>query len=335
MEDPSEAGSSTSATRPSLGSPPSAKGSARSVSPGSATGSATPRATGSAGGSATGAASLGRGALRALAERHGIRPTKTLGQNFIADPNLARAIVADAGIGRGDRVLEVGAGLGSITVALAEAGCEVLAVEFDRRLTPALREVVSAYPNVRVEQLDVMRVDWHELLGAERWTMVSNLPYNISVPLMVDLLEGVPQIDRFVVMVQREVGERFVARAGDEAYGTVSVRIAYRADAELLRRIPADVFWPRPNVDSVLVRIDRRSPPVDVDPVALFAVVEESFAERRKTMANALRRLGLGLPDANRVLGRSGVDPSIRGERLGLEDFARVTDALLAEGWRP
>jgi 16S rRNA (adenine1518-N6/adenine1519-N6)-dimethyltransferase len=165
--------------------------------------------------------------------------------------------------------------------------------------------------------------------------MVSNLPYNISVPLMVDLLEGVPQIDRFVVMVQREVGERFVARAGDEAYGTVSVRVAYRADAELLRRIPADVFWPRPNVDSVLVRVDRRSPPVDVDPVALFAVVEESFAERRKTMANALRRLGLGLPDANRVLGRSGVDPSIRGERLGLEDFARVADALLAEGWRP
>ena len=232
-------------------------------------------------------------------------------------------------------MLEVGAGLGSITVALAEAGCEVLAVEFDRRLTPALREVVSAFPNVRVEQVDVMRADWHGLLGDERWTMVSNLPYNISVPLMVDLLEGVPQIDRFVVMVQREVGERLVANAGDEAYGTVSVRVAYRADTELVRRIPADVFWPRPKVDSVLVRIDRRKPPVDVDPDALFVVVEESFAERRKTMANALRRLGLGLPEANEVLGRSGVDPSIRGERLGLEDFARVTDGLLAEGWRP
>jgi len=232
-------------------------------------------------------------------------------------------------------VLEVGAGFGSITVALAEAGCEVLAVEFDRRLTPALREVVSAFPSVRVEQLDAMRVDWRELLGDEGWTMVSNLPFNISVPLMVDLLEGVPQIDRFVVMVQREVGERLVASAGDEAYGTVSVRVAYRADTELLRRIPADVFWPRPNVDSVLVRIVRRKPPVDVDPVALFAVVEESFAERRKTMANALRRLGLGLPEANEALGRCGLDPSIRGERLELEGFARVTDALLAEGWRP
>jgi 16S rRNA (adenine1518-N6/adenine1519-N6)-dimethyltransferase len=273
--------------------------------------------------------------LRALAERHGVRPTKTLGQNFIADPNLARAVVADAGVGLGDRVLEVGAGLGSITVALAQSGCEVLAVEFDRRLTPALREVVSAYPNVRVEQLDAMRVDWDELLGAERWTMVSNLPYNISVPLIVDLLEGVPQIERSVVMVQREVGERFVARAGDEAYGTVSLRVAYHADAELLRRVPADVFWPRPKVDSVLVRIDRREPPVDVDPVALFAVVEESFAERRKTMANALRRLGLGLPEAKRILGESGLDPSTRAERLALEDFARVTDSLLAEGWLP
>jgi 16S rRNA (adenine1518-N6/adenine1519-N6)-dimethyltransferase len=281
---------------------------------------------------------MGRGVLRALAERHGIRPTKTLGQNFIADPNLARAIVADAGVGPGDRVLEVGAGLGSITVALAETGAKVVAVEFDRRLTPALREVVSASSNVRVEQLDAMRVDWRDLLGdegEERWTMVSNLPYNISVPLMVDLLEGVPQIERFLVMVQREVGERFVARAGDEAYGTVSVRVAYHADAELIRRIPADVFWPRPKVDSVLVRIERRRPPVDVDPVALFAVVEESFAERRKTMANALRRLGLGLPEARRILGESGVDPSTRAERLGLEDFARVTDALVAEGWRP
>lgn len=232
-------------------------------------------------------------------------------------------------------MLEVGAGLGSITVALAQSGCEVLAVEFDRRLLPALREVVAAYPNVRVEQLDAMRADWRDLLGDERWTMVSNLPYNISVSLIVDLLEGVPQIERFVVMVQREVGERFVARAGGEAYGTVSVRIAYHADAELLRRIRANVFWPRPKVDSVLIRIDRREPPVAVDPAALFAVVEESFAERRKTMANALRRLGLGLPEAKHVLGESGVDPSARAERLALEDFARVTDSLLAQGWLP
>lgn len=232
-------------------------------------------------------------------------------------------------------MLEVGAGLGSITVALAEAGCEVLAVEFDRRLTPALREVVSGYENVRVEQLDAMRLDWHALLGAGPWAMVSNLPFNISVPLMVELLERVSRIERYHVMVQKEVGERLVAAPGDEAYGTVSVRVAYRADARLVRRIPAEVFWPRPNVDSVLVRLVPHGPPVDVDPVALFSVVDEAFAERRKTMANALRRLGLGLSDANRILSDRGVDPSTRAERLGLEDFARVTASLLAEGWRP
>ncbi|MGZ8600119.1 MAG: 16S rRNA (adenine(1518)-N(6)/adenine(1519)-N(6))-dimethyltransferase RsmA [Actinomycetota bacterium] len=308
-------GSSTSATRPSPGSPRSAKASARSGSPGRS--------------------ALGRARLRALAERHGIRPTKTLGQNFIADPNLARAIVADAGVGPGDRVLEVGAGFGSITVALAEAGCEVLAIELDRRIAPALAGEVEDFPNVRVEQLDAMRADWAALLGDGPWAMVSNLPYNISVPLMVELLEGVPAIRRYVVVVQREVGERFVAGAGDEAYGTVSVRVAYRADSELVRRVPAAVFWPRPNVDSVLVRCTPREPPVDVEPRALFRVVDEGFAERRKTMANALRRLGLTLVDANRILDDAGVAPATRAEQLGLKEFGRVTSGLLSQGWRP
>lgn len=243
--------------------------------------------------------------------------------------------MTDAGVCAGDRVLEVGAGLGSITVALAQAGCDVLAVEFDRRLTPALREVVSGYANVRVDELDAMHADWAALLGGGRWAMVSNLPFNISVPLMVELLERVPGIDRHVVMVQKEVGERFVARAGDEAYGTVSLRVAYRADANLVRRVPAEVFWPRPNVDSVLVRMVPRRPPVDVDPAALFAVVDESFAERRKTMANALRRLGFTLPEAAGILSASGVEPSTRPERLDLQDFARVAARLLSEGWRP
>jgi 16S rRNA (adenine1518-N6/adenine1519-N6)-dimethyltransferase len=246
-----------------------------------------------------------------------------------------RAIVADAGVGPGHRVLEVGAGFGSITVALAEAGCEVVAVEFDRQIVPALREVVAGYPNVRVEQADAMRTDWSVLLGEGPWAMVSNLPYNISVPLVVQLLERVPAIGSYLVMVQREVGERFVAGPGSEAYGTVSVRVAYRADAALVRRVPADVFWPRPSIDSVLARFVPHPPPVDVDPVALFRLVEESFAERRKTMRNALRRLGIALPDAIRVLNAGGVTPAARAEELGLPEFAAVTVALLAEGWRP
>ncbi len=243
--------------------------------------------------------------------------------------------MADAGVGAGDPVLEVGAGFGSITVALADAGCEVLAVEFDRQVAPALREVVAGRPGVRVEEVDAMRADWPALLGDGVWSMVSNLPYNISVPLIVELLERVPRIRRYVVMVQREVGERFVAGPGDEAYGTVSVRLAYRADTELVRRVPATVFWPRPKVDSVVVRIVPHPPRFDVDRDALFRVVEEGFAERRKTMANALRRLGLGLPDANRVLEATGVLPSTRAEDLGLEAFARIATTLLEEGWRP
>jgi 16S rRNA (adenine1518-N6/adenine1519-N6)-dimethyltransferase len=308
--------SSISATRRSRASPRSAKASARSASSGNGI-------------------TLGRSTLRAIAERHGVRPTKALGQHFIADPNLARAIVADAVVGPGDRVLEVGAGMGSITVALAKAGCDVLAVEFDRRLTPALREVVAAYPSVRVEEVDAMHADWRSLLGEKRWRMVSNLPFNISVPLVVELLENVPAIERYLVMVQREVGERFVAMPGEHAYGTVSVRIAYLADAELVRRIPAHVFWPVPNVDSVLVRFVPHPPPVDVVPSALFRVVDEGFAERRKTMANALRRLGIDAREAADVLARSGVQPSVRAERLDIDAFARIATSLLAMGWPP
>jgi 16S rRNA (adenine1518-N6/adenine1519-N6)-dimethyltransferase len=164
--------------------------------------------------------------------------------------------------------------------------------------------------------------------------MVSNLPYNVSVPLLLDQLETAP-IDRYVVMVQREVGDRLVAGPGEEAYGAVSVRVAYRADARVLRRVPADVFWPRPKVDSVLVRLDPRPPTVAVDPGALFAVVEEGFAERRKTMGNALRRLGRDAADAAEILRSIDLDPGVRAERLGLDEFARIAGAMLERGWTP
>jgi 16S rRNA (adenine1518-N6/adenine1519-N6)-dimethyltransferase len=201
-------------------------------------------------------------------------------------------------------------------------------------LSRALREVVGSYPNVRIEVSDAMRTDWTTALGADRWSMVSNLPYNVSVPLVVGLLQTAP-IDRYVVMMQREVGERLVARPGEDAYGAVSVRVAYRADARALRRVPADVFWPRPRVDSVLVRLDPRPPVVDVDPAALFAVVDEGFAERRKTMANALRRLGQDAGDAAEILRSVDPDPGVRAERLGLEAFAAIARAMLERGWTP
>jgi 16S rRNA (adenine1518-N6/adenine1519-N6)-dimethyltransferase len=201
-------------------------------------------------------------------------------------------------------------------------------------LSGALREVVGSYPNVRIEVSDAMRTDWTAALGTDHWSMVSNLPYNVSVPLVLDLLEAAP-IDRYVVMVQREVGERLVAGPGEEAYGAVSVRVAYRADARVLRRVPANVFWPRPKVDSVLVRLDRRPPAVDVDRAALFAIVDEGFAARRKTMANALRRLGRDGGDAAEILRAVDPDPSVRAERLGLDAFAAIARSMLERGWTP
>lgn len=257
-----------------------------------------------------------------------MRPTKALGQHFLVDPNLARAIVADAGVRDGDRVVEVGAGLGSLTVALAAAGARVVAVEFDRTLLPALEEVVAPWPGVQVRAADAMRLDWASALPGQGWKMVSNLPYNVAVPLVAGMLEEVPRIRTFLVMVQREVGERLVASPGDPAYGAVSVRVAYRAEGALVRRVPASVFWPRPSVESVLVRLERRAEPAVVtDPVRLFRVVDEGFAERRKTMRNALRRLGLSAPAAVAALERCGLDPNVRAERLSIEDFARLAEA--------
>jgi 16S rRNA (adenine1518-N6/adenine1519-N6)-dimethyltransferase len=267
-----------------------------------------------------------------VAARHGIRPTKALGQHFLIDPNLARAIAADAEIGPGSRVVEVGAGLGSLTLALAAAGADaVLAVEFDRSLMPALKETTGPCENVVLLEADAMRIDWARQLGegADRWTLCANLPYNISVPLVLGLLEAVPAIARFVVMVQREVGERLVAGPGAEGYGAVSVRVAYRAQATMLRRVPAAVFWPRPEVASAVVRLDRlASPPVTVEEPRLWRVVDEGFAQRRKTMRNALRRLGLSLAGADGVLTAAGVKPTSRAEELSLATFAAIAEQM-------
>jgi 16S rRNA (adenine1518-N6/adenine1519-N6)-dimethyltransferase len=277
---------------------------------------------------------LGAGTIRELARRHGIRPTKALGQNFLIDPNLARAIVADAGVGAGDRVVEVGAGFGSLTVALAATGAEVLAVEFDRGLVVALREIVAPLERVTVVDADVMRLDWGATLSGDSWVMCANLPYNIATPLLLDVLAGVPAISRALVMVQPEVAEPHAASPGDEGYGAVSVRLSARARATIVRKVPPSVFWPRPAVASVVVRIDRvASPPVDPDDPTLWRVVDAGFAERRKTMRNALRRLGLSIAEADDVLLARGLSSSVRAEELNLEAFAAIAaDIRLRKG---
>jgi 16S rRNA (adenine1518-N6/adenine1519-N6)-dimethyltransferase len=258
--------------------------------------------------------------VRELLSAHGISPSRALGQNFVADPNTVRRIARLAEVGPGDRVVEIGPGLGSLTLALVETGASVTAVEVDRHLLPALRSVVEPH-GVRVVHGDAMRLDWSAVLGVGGgWSLVANLPYNIATPLVLDLLAGVPAIERMLVMVQREVGERLAAQPGEKAYGIPSVKVAYRASAEVVGRVPPTVFIPPPRVESVLVRLRRLSgPPVEADPAALFRLVEAGFRQRRKM----LRRSLAGLVDPA-AFERAGVRPDARAEELSLQDWARL-----------
>ena len=223
----------------------------------------------------------------------------------------------------------MGPGFGSLTVALARAGADVLAIEIDPALAAALEEVARGM-SVRVVVADALRLDWSSALhGREHWLMVSNLPYNVATPLVLGMLERGLPIERYLVMVQREVGERLAAGPGHEGYGGSSVRVAYHASARLLRRVPPSVFWPQPAVESVLVElVPRAAPPVDVDRDRLFRVVEEAFAQRRKTMRNALVRLGLDPGAAVALLAGCGIAPVARAEELSIQEFACIAGAI-------
>jgi 16S rRNA (adenine1518-N6/adenine1519-N6)-dimethyltransferase len=256
-----------------------------------------------------------------LLARHSLRPRRALGQNFVVDPNTVRRIARLAGVGAGDRVVEIGAGLGSLTLALAETGAAVTAVETDGRLVPVLRQVVEP-AGVTVVEGDALRLDWAELLGDQRWRLVANLPYNVATPLVLDLLEQVPAIEHMLVMVQREVGERLAAHVGDEGYGAVSVKVAYWATATVVGSVPATVFVPRPNVESALVRVDRRSAPTvgaSVDRGRLFALIEQAFAQRRKMLRRALA----GAVDPS-AFACADIRPEARAEELTIEDWGRL-----------
>ena len=267
--------------------------------------------------------------IRDLARRHGFRPSQVLGQNFVVDPNTIRRIVRLAQVGPEDRILEVGAGVGALTLALAAEAAQVTAVEIDRRLLPALDEVVGGLGNVDVVAGDAMALDLAALLGGQPHRLIANLPYNIATPLIAGILESVDDITDLVVMVQREVGERLVAGPGPKAYGAVSVLVAYHCDRQVLGRVPPTVFWPVPGVESVLVRLTRRPPTVAVDPGRLMTVVHAAFGQRRKTVRNSLASvLGRPVADVEAALAAAGVDPGARAETLSLEDFARLTDAL-------
>ena len=264
----------------------------------------------------------------------GLAPRRDLGQNFVADANTVRRIAALARVGAGDHVVEIGAGLGSLTLALAETGAEVTAVEVDRGVVPVLRDVVGDLPNVSVVEADATTADWPALLaGHDAWTLVANLPYNVATPLVCDLLDDVPAIRSMLVMVQREVAERFAAPPGSKQYGAVSVKVGYWASAAVVGFVPASVFVPRPNVESALVRIDRREPPA-TDRELLFALVRAGFGQRRKMLRRSLAALA-DAPTLATVFAAAGVSPEERPEQLGLDAWVRLADAAAAAGVRP
>ncbi len=265
--------------------------------------------------------------VRHLLDAHGLAPRKAAGQNFLVDPNTVRRIVAAADLAPGDTVLEVGPGLGSLTLGLAEAVDRVVAVEIDAGLVRALRETVGGCDNVEVIHADALRVDLGELVGGGAARLVANLPYNVATPLVMHALLD-EAVDDLFVMVQREVGERWCAAPGTPLRAAVSAKIDLLAEADVVLRIPRSVFHPVPNVDSVMVRLRRRPdapPPADRD--RIFAVVEAAFAQRRKTLRNTLRGLA-GPEELAAAAGRAGVDLGARAEVVPTERLAALALAL-------
>ena len=280
-----------------------------------------------------GSALLGPAELRALANRLGLRPTKRLGQNFVHDANTVRRIVSAANVVADDVVLEVGPGLGSLTLALLGVAGRVLAVEVDPLLAAALPTTVAERAGARAEALrvltaDALRVRRAEIVeaagGLQPTALVANLPYNVGVPVLLHLLAELPSLRHGLVMVQAEVADRLAAPPGTRCYGAPSVKTAWFAEVHRVGPVPRAVFWPVPNVDSGLVCLTSRPAPSTVPREQVFAVVDAAFAQRRKTLRAALAGWAGSAVTAEQVLCAAGLDPSARGEQLTVEDYARI-----------
>ncbi len=275
---------------------------------------------------------LGPADVRQLADRLDLRPTKQRGQNFVIDANTVRRIVRESQISADDVVVEVGPGLGSLTLALLEVARRVIAVEVDPVLAGLLPETIATYAPGQVDAFEVvlddaMRIT--EIPGPPPTALVANLPYNVSVPVLIHMLTLLPSLERGLVMVQAEVADRLAARPGNKVYGVPSVKAAWFADVRRAGAIGRNVFWPAPNVDSGLVAWTRREPPATTATrEQVFAVVDAAFAQRRKQLKAALKSLVGSSEAAAAAITAAGIDPTVRGEMLDVGDFAAVAEQL-------
>ena len=270
---------------------------------------------------------LGPADIRRLAEELGVRPTKKLGQNFVHDPNTVRRIVVAAGLGAQEVVLEVGPGLGSLTLALLPVAQRVVAVEIDPVLAERLPVTIAERAAGLADRLTVLNADALRVTAdqlGQPTALVANLPYNVSVPVVLHLLAELPTMTKALVMVQAEVADRMVAGPGSRVYGVPSVKIAWYAEARRVATVPRTVFWPVPNVDSALVLLTRRPTP-DADRKAMFELVDAAFAQRRKTLRAALATWAGSADRAAEILTSAGVDPGARGETLTVSDYVSIT----------
>jgi 16S rRNA (adenine1518-N6/adenine1519-N6)-dimethyltransferase len=275
---------------------------------------------------------LGAAEIRTLAAGLDLRPTKQRGQNFVIDGNTVRRIVADSQITTADVVLEVGPGLGSLTLALLAVARRVVAIEIDPVLAAALPATIAAHAPDQLDAFEVVLADAlrvTEIPGPPPTALVANLPYNVSVPVLLHLLGLLPSLERGLVMVQAEVADRLAASPGSKVYGVPSVKAAWYADVRRAGAIGRNVFWPAPNVDSGLVAWTRREPPATTATrEQVFAVVDAAFAHRRKALRPSLRELAGSAEAAEAALARAGIDPMTRGEQLRIDDFVRIAEAL-------
>ncbi|MEO8557074.1 MAG: 16S rRNA (adenine(1518)-N(6)/adenine(1519)-N(6))-dimethyltransferase RsmA [Actinomycetota bacterium] len=277
---------------------------------------------------------LGAGQIREIAGRLGVRPTKSWGQNFVIDGNTVRRIVRLAELRPDDVVVEIGPGLGSLTLALLPQVARVVAVEIDSSLAAALPGTVAALAPAYSNRLEVVAADamtMRTLPDPQPTALVANLPYNISVPVVLSFLEAFPTLRRVLVMVQLEVAERLVAPPGNKTYGIPSLKAAWYAEARLAGTVSRKVFWPAPNVDSGLVALDRREPPhTPASRTEVFACIDAAFAQRRKTLRAALAGWAGSPANAETALLAAGIDPRTRGEQLDIHAFAAIAAARSA-----